>query len=487
MPKLVRSFSLIAVHEPEGSETFTLKAVPDVPVLNADNVQQGEVVFYVEHKLGSDTDKTAAFFTVRYLNASLEVAVEQYPAQQKEASQLTDTDGSVLTDTDGAELYDTDGVIGGAASEKLEELHFTWPATKYGYASVLKVEAYEDEARTALIAEGEFTFTRELPVYKARGEEWSEKLTYHNGEFILLKDSVYMWNYPIPGNSAISPDLDLEQNKQGLILTDDKTHWILYTEWPLIATKQLFSQFALLGGAVMAGKMNTKTGAYDYAKMYSQTGRATNSSQDDTNYPSFNPALEPYDSTQTWNPKACIDWRTGKSWFSDTTISGTINADAGKIGPFVIDEMSLTATGPSVTSPTLALWYNCIIFTTYNKTIDARFGTSTQPAVLGATVPLYIHDKSDSMGYGAYIYIENSSLLPKTGVFINAEGTNSVALEIVNGTINVHGKDTFPDMGNIGYTGFFHVQHAWDAQANRFRNGQVFFKNGICVGFKYFD
>lgn len=486
MARAVSSFTLIAVKEPEKPdkpqkpESYELKLEGTIH-LDGYNVQQGGATFYVEHRLGSDTDHTPAYFTVRFFTASFEAGAEN-PGSEVPAGVVTDTDGIPVVDTDGS--YIVDGVATRAASleDPVTELAFTYPADKYGYATDLKVEAYSDEARTKLIVEGKFPITRDNPFYKARGEAWKSNLVFRNGEFILYNDRVYMWDYPIAGNSSLDPEKDHSQNKQGDAWKEDgKTHWIPNDEYSMIATKILFSQFALLGGAVMVGQTNKNTGKYDYAKMFSQTG-----ADGTTNYERFDYTKDLYVTGQKWNPKACIDWKTGKSWFSDTTISGTVTATGGKIGPFEISSSTLSSSG---SSGGLKLWSDTIMFSSADGKRNVRLGTQTLPGSVGYQISLYIDDETNDslIGYGAYIGVEGTSTTMKTALQLSARGSNDTALDILNGTINVHGRSTFSDMEDFGYTGFFHVQHAWDSKAGRFRNGQVFFKNGICVGFKYFD
>lgn len=290
--KLVGSFTLIAVKDPEPAESYTLKMDGTVH-LDGYNAQQGEALFYVEHKAGSDTGRAPAYYTVRFLTAS------------HEAGELT---------------FGSDG-------SPLETLGFTYPADKYGYANTLKVEAYSDPQRSRLMAEGSFPIVRDNPVYKARGEVWDKGLVYRNGEFTLLDDKVYMWDYPVAGNSTLRPDLDRAQDPQfegGVpYKVDDKTHWTLYEEWEVLATKVLFSQFALLGGAVMDGKMNAQ-GKYGYAKMYSQTGQ-----DGTTDYQKFDASKDAWDNTQEWKPNLCLDFLKGTMYGKQGRFEGEVKGVRG--------------------------------------------------------------------------------------------------------------------------------------------------------------
>lgn len=326
--KLFGFFTLIAVKEPdkpEKPESYTLKLDGTVH-LDGYNAQQGQALFYVEHKVGSDTGRVPAYYVVRFLTASYEAGVLM-PGTEVPPGALADTDGTILVDTDGA--YVTDGAQSRAGSDEdpLETLSFTYPPDSYGYANTLKVEAYTDPRRSRLIADGSFPITRDNPVYKARGEVWNNGLVFRNGEFILLDDKVYMWDYPVAGNSKIRPDLDRAQNPQFEdnipYKLDDRTHWTPYDEWEVLATKVLFSQFALLGGAVMAGKMNAQ-GKYDYAKMYSQTG------QDGTmSYERFDASKDAWDGSQAWQPNACVDFLKGTVYAKQGRFEGEIKGVRG--------------------------------------------------------------------------------------------------------------------------------------------------------------
>lgn len=285
----------------QDAETYTVKS--SVPLrLDGYNVQINPLSFYVEHVKGSSKEKATAYFTLRYYTTLIEIGHE-----------------------------DSD-----APSGAVPELPFTYPVDKYGYCTNLKVEAYNDAERKKLLAEETFDIIRDIPVYKARSEVWNSSLKFKHGQFILAGDNVYMWDYPVEGNSSIAPDKDITQNEQDLpYKQEDKTHWILYQDWDMIATKVLFSQYALLGGAVMAGKMNAQ-GKYDYAKMFSQTG------QDGTaNYEKFKPELEAWSYSQDWKPNLCLDFLKGLTYANGGTFTNCTITDGCTIGGWKIGDHSL--------------------------------------------------------------------------------------------------------------------------------------------------
>lgn len=146
---------------------------------------------------------------------------------------------------------------------------------------------------------------------------------------------------------------------------DDPTkRWSLFAGFSTIAAEIAFIRFGLMAGAVMAQEGDAKNG-YTYAKMFSQTGQ-----DGTTDYEKFDPSKDANDSSQRWKPTACIDWLSGKSWFTNTTISGTIYATSGTIGGFEIGNGRIgIANGSSSTNNGMFLYDNMIGFNATNKQV----------------------------------------------------------------------------------------------------------------------
>lgn len=354
-------FQIIAVKDGEDVESWSIEA--SVPLhLDGYNVQLNPLTFYVDHKKGSSSQRVRAYFTIRYFTASFEAGNDVIQAE-------------------------TDNLI------------YTYPADKYGYATNLKVEAYSDSKRKNKITERVFDIIRDNPVYKARIELWKDILIFKHGEFILLNNKVYMWDYPIAGNSKISPELDRTQNKQNKPYKQDgKTHWILYENYDLIATNILFSQYALLGGAVMTGRMNADTGLYDYAKMFSQTGQ-----DGTTDYEKFDPSKDAWERSQSWTPTLCLDF-----------LKGTTYQQKGVVGGFDINGYELTNKRKNIDSNgNVTYEYNPVVISVKE---GSKTGTDTKTAALGNVWPSVV-------GVETAAYMSATGTNENIALTLNAKGS----------------------------------------------------------------
>lgn len=121
-----------------------------------------------------------------------------------------------------------------------DELSYMLPTDRYGNADKLLVEAYRDDHETEgsydeKLAEQAVLISRRNPIPFPRSEEWSAGLTYRNGEYLMIDNIVYMWRNPVPGNSSLTPQQDIEQNPQ-------QTSWVACQNWPLLATQVFLAQ-----------------------------------------------------------------------------------------------------------------------------------------------------------------------------------------------------------------------------------------------------
>ena len=144
---------------------------------------------------------------------------------------------------------------------------------------------------------------------------WEAGATYRNGEMVMVGDVVYMWNYPVSGNSGVSPDEDVAQNPAA-------THWLARQEEVLLATKVLLASFALVGGAVFMG---------DYViSRYGTSGGMA--SEDYTTFDEDDP--DDSDGSGSFAPTLWMNFATGE-----------INLGAGRVAGFRITGESLTNEG----------------------------------------------------------------------------------------------------------------------------------------------
>lgn len=91
------------------------------------------------------------------------------------------------------------------------------------------------------VTEKTFDVTYETPFPFVRREtEWSAGLTFRNGDILILgADNVYMWNYPISGNSSVAPQTDVDKNWK-------TTHWRVFAYFEMVATRILLAEYALV-------------------------------------------------------------------------------------------------------------------------------------------------------------------------------------------------------------------------------------------------
>ena len=149
----------------------------------------------------------------------------------------------------------------------------------------------------------DFTVSYETPVPFAREEQsWSAGLTFRNGDLLLDGGKVYMWTYPVSGNSAVAPADDVRENAG--------THWRAYEYWSMLATRVLLAEFALVGGAVFMG---------DY--MISRQGTVgLIESEDYTLFDGDDPRDD--DLSGSFAPRLYLNFRTGDCNFTRGRIGG---------------------------------------------------------------------------------------------------------------------------------------------------------------------
>jgi hypothetical protein len=99
------------------------------------------------------------------------------------------------------------------------------------------------------VCEKNFSVTYESPLPFVRKETaWNSGLTFRNGDIILIggkidAGSVFIWNYPISGNSTVAPKTDITNNPS-------TTRWKALDYFNMVATNLLLAENAILAGWV---------------------------------------------------------------------------------------------------------------------------------------------------------------------------------------------------------------------------------------------
>ena len=161
----------------------------------------------------------------------------------------------------------------------------------------------EDEMQSV-----EFPVVYDSPVPRPVGKSWSADMTFKNGEYIMLTTTsggisstmIYMWKYPIAGNTDVDPATYVGNNTK-------PTRWDRWEKNDLLATSVLLSDFALIGQSVFQG---------DY--MMSQQGADAegNESSDYTKFP------------DGFTPNILLNFKTGAASFLNVRVQGVVSASS---------------------------------------------------------------------------------------------------------------------------------------------------------------
>ena len=94
-----------------------------------------------------------------------------------------------------------------------------------------------------VVAEKVVTCVYDSPVPHVRtADAWSAHQSFDNGEILIIGNStgsVYMWSYPIFGNSSVEPATDIADNPA-------TTKWRRFSSFEMVATRIILSQYALV-------------------------------------------------------------------------------------------------------------------------------------------------------------------------------------------------------------------------------------------------
>lgn len=282
---LTGTFSLYGIKDGENARYMRLTCSLPVVSVDENNVQTDAAVFRLLEVNGSTQTVVPAWFRLKVM-----------------------TGDTVLDTIDQTAVKD--------------ELSYMLSTDRYGNADKLLVEAYRDDHETEgsydeKLAELTVPVSRRNPIPFPRPEEWSKDLTYRNGEYLMAGNIVYMWRNPVPGNSEIPPQQDIGQNPQ-------KTSWVAYQNWPLLATQVFLANFAKVGWMVTAGKYSI-----------SQKGMSDGKPSED--YTQFD-----FETGQgNFEPNLLIDWFSGLLRAMNVDVRGNIEAISGMIGMLLIENQYL--------------------------------------------------------------------------------------------------------------------------------------------------
>lgn len=140
---------------------------------------------------------------------------------------------------------------------------------------------------------------------------WASGNSYKNGNYIEYEDMIYMWSYPVEGNSTLSPKEDVSTNPE-------TTKWKAYQLWDLWATKVLLAKLALVGQAVFFD---------EYMISQQGTDADLNPSSDYQEFPNGN-----------FIPNFMVNFLTGRLDAKSAYIEGNVTAKSGKIGGLTIQD-----------------------------------------------------------------------------------------------------------------------------------------------------
>ena len=216
----------------------------------------------------------------------------------------TSIDSTTMSGGDGLTRYGLSNLFEGCVEDGVAPARLVLTAYARNAAS----------GRPVAVLEKTFAVAYDTPRPIGRGG-WEAGATYRNGEMVMVGDVVYMWNYPVSGNSGVSPDEDVKQNPEA-------THWLARQEEVLLATKVLLASFALVGGAVFMG---------DYViSRYGTSGGVA--SEDYTTFDEDDP--DDSDGSGSFAPTLWMNFATGE-----------INLGAGRVAGFKIGRNGLTNEG----------------------------------------------------------------------------------------------------------------------------------------------
>jgi len=139
-----------------------------------------------------------------------------------------------------------------------------------------------------------------------REQDYTPYVQYGEILYLLIKDTPY---------AGIPPT--------------NTTYWKAFNQWEAVFVDSLVAKFAKIGGAVFTGD-TSNVSSNVRGRLISQKGIDNTS-----NYNSYT------GDSGSWQPKLMLDFETGKAKFSDTEITGIINALSGSIGGLTIEDGKL--------------------------------------------------------------------------------------------------------------------------------------------------
>lgn len=241
-----------------------------------------------------------------------------------------------------------------------------------------------------------YSIVYDTPPYTVRPEtEWNGALTFRNGDILALEGEdgdgnatldVYMWSYPVGGNSLLAPQQDIEQNP-------DTTHWAAFSSFGMLATRLFFAQYALV-----------KNLGVETVEVNGDNGRIT---------------MRNASGSVLFEVKGGnVTCKTGT--FENVTVTGTVNALAGTIGGFRIGSNTLGASDNAADTTLHA--------GNAAKGMYASIGANATPAGGAMAIGRFTNEQD----WGAGWYLQP----PNIGASVRSSGTkDSIALDMDGGCV----------------------------------------------------
>lgn len=229
---------------------------PEVVSVSAYNVQEAplSIRFWLGEGIGKAS--ISAYLTLAVETAASEVVVEHY-------------------------RYNSPGTVTG--------YDYTLPENSYPTANRISVYAYEDAARTNLMASKQVNIVAKDATPFPVGDSWESTRIYKNGEYILLENVLYMWSSRVSGNTYTDPKTWIQNHP-------NDGQWTVYPYNKLLAAQIFLANFALIGSAVFQDEY-----------MISQKGTDTYGNPS-TDYRNF--------TNGTFSPNLMLDFLRGVGTFS---------------------------------------------------------------------------------------------------------------------------------------------------------------------------
>lgn len=168
-------------------------------------------------------------------------------------------------------------------------------------------------------------------------------------------------------------------------------------------------------------------------------------------------------------------------------IEGKITATSGILGGFTVTQ---SAIGSTYVGDSLLLMRNGILFNNNKKTAGIGDTLPGSTGIVSKVAGIFTTtlDKHDlhSEGIGTLI-VQSKGGISHTALSIVTEGRDYDTAIDFRGKINTHGSELGGSFGDYGLTTAVGFRYIWDPSVSRFRQGDLFFVNGILTGVRWHD